>query len=1297
MAIMISSLDQSNPLHLHPNDFNCASIVNIKLTGVENYRVWASAVKLALQIKNKMGFLTGSCLRSDYVASRPLLEQWDRCNAVVLNWILSSLSQEVYLGHVFSDNAASVWNELKETYDRIDGSIVFNMLQKINSFKQGGLPVSEYYHKLNSLWREFDILTKLPDCTCEARAEIIDHGKLMRLMQFLMGLDDVYQPIRSSILTREILPEAKDAFLIISREESHRGIPASSVKSENASSVKSEKPQVSAFVSRFNNNNKKRNTGFWSNGNNGTFGNKGNYDSLLCKNCGLKGHTVDRCFELIGYPPGFKRNLNLKPPNNNNRNSNANTRGGFVSNADGKISVSPVSLSNEQMLKLMSLLNDKSSTTANANMAVVLDYTVSLLSVNKLIKNSKLNVSFDESNCYIQDLKKGKVLGTGSEFAGLYLFDEKYNASSTPYKSEYFACYVSKDIWHNRLGHLANQVLNLLKGSLNLNHIKHDLPCEVCHKAKQSREPFPLSETKSTIFGQLIHLDVWGPYKVVSREGFRYFLSIVDDYSRSVWVYMLKTKDEVFQMFVSFYKLVLTQFDKKVKIVRSDNGTEFINHKMSDFFNEMGILHQTTCAYTPQHNGIAERKHRHLLNVARSLMFQGGIPLKFWSDCVLTAVYLINRLPSSVLNDKSPFSIVYNREPNLSHLRSFGCLCYATIVKESDKFSNKFIFFDNFESQIASKVSSLNDDDEGSPSGRDDRLHQTNPVSDNQSGSDAMLHQPGDDIVSPQPGYDELQSATPVDETNSSEGNVGINPEVLVFQNILENQNEEVNLRRSFRTSKLPTRLNDYVLNNTVRHGLNKYVNHSMLSAENCAFVSSLNKSCEPSSFEEASKDVNWINAMNNEMHALYENNTWELVDLPYGRKPIGSRWVYKIKYMSTGEIERYKARVVAKGYNQKEGIDYEETFSPVVKMSTVRCLIDLAVQRDWKLYQMDVNNAFLYGDLYEDVYMIPPPGFMDKNDNRVCKLKRSLYGLKQAPRQWNHKLYDTLLEAGFEQSKNDHSLYIKNDNNVSLFLLVYVDDLVITGNSEVEIHKFKTFLNKKFKMKDLGELKYFLGIEVLKTKTGLCLNQRKYCLELLHVFGLLACKPVLTPLPENIVLAHKETKDDKYLKNITSYQKLVVAYSDSDWAKCPMTRRYVSGYYVFVNKNLVSWKSKKQPTLSKSSAEAEYRAMAATTCEAMWIVKILKDLGLKDLLPVEFHCDNKAAIQIATNLVMHEKTKHFDLDVHFVREKVASGLIKTVKVDTKCQVADIFTKALGSFQHNVLVKSLRMINMFQL
>ncbi|GKC17606.1 ribonuclease H-like domain-containing protein, partial [Tanacetum coccineum] len=309
----------------------------------------------------------------------------------------------------------------------------------------------------------------------------------------------------------------------------------------------------------------------------------------------------------------------------------------------------------------------------------------------------------------------------------------------------------------------------------------------------------------------------------------------------------------------------------------------------------------------------------------------------------------------------------------------------------------------------------------------------------------------------------------------------------------------------------------------------------------------------EPSSFEEASKDPNWICAMNDEMNALYENDTWTLADLPYGRKPIEKR------------------------------IDCEETFSLVIKMGTVRCLLSLAVQKDWDIFQMDVNNAFLYGDLNEEAH-----------------------------RQWNHKLSEALRENGFEQSKNDQSLFFKSNEKFSLFLLVYVDDIIIT---------------------------------VLKVKNGLCLSQRKYCLELLHEFGLLACRPVLTPLLENIILAHKESEKDKFLHmhaplkshfdialRLLKYLKLapgngiqylkrqnvfdIKAFSDSDWAKCPVTRR-------------------------------NYRSMAAATCEIIWIVKVMKDLNIGNLLPAELHFDNKSAIQIAANPVMHEKTKHFDLDVH--------------------------------------------------
>lgn len=201
--VLIGSLDLGNPLYLHPSDTTGNSLISVKLVGTENYRIWSSAMKLALQTKNKVGFINGSCVKTAYANSDVLSQQWDRCNAVVLSWILGSVSEELYLGQVFSESLAVVWTELKETYDKVDGSIVYNLLHKIHSIKQGGSSVSDYYHRINSLWREFDTLTKLPNCTCDASAELLSHNSLLKLMQFLMGLDDVYQPIRSTLLTRD--------------------------------------------------------------------------------------------------------------------------------------------------------------------------------------------------------------------------------------------------------------------------------------------------------------------------------------------------------------------------------------------------------------------------------------------------------------------------------------------------------------------------------------------------------------------------------------------------------------------------------------------------------------------------------------------------------------------------------------------------------------------------------------------------------------------------------------------------------------------------------------------------------------------------------------------------------------------------------------------------------------------------------------------------------------------------------------------------------------------------------------
>nr|GEY60429.1 putative reverse transcriptase, RNA-dependent DNA polymerase, Gag-polypeptide of LTR copia-type [Tanacetum cinerariifolium] len=748
--------------------------------------------------------------------------------------------------------------------------------------------------------------------------------------------------------------------------------------------VKTEKAHAFAFVSKQSDMNRSRNNNWSNNGNNV---NRGVYDSLLCKNCGLKGHTIDRCFELIGYPPGFKRNPNLKPnTNGNSKNNSGDFRKGSSNNSESKTSGN-VSFTNEQFMKLMSLLNDKGSSAGQSNMA----------GANQHMTNSIKDMG----------LKNGRVLGTGSEFGGLYLFDKEYNKST----------------------------------------IANNSPCEVCHKAKQTRDSFPLSENKSPVFGLLMHLDVWGPYKVISMEGFRYFLTIVDDYSsdkKAYKLFSLGNRNVLYSRDVKFYETIFP-------------------YKMS--------------------------------------------------------------VQLDVEQDVS--------ESEVTNLKFFDC------VKSDPK----------------PKASISPDDDEEGSSCRDGSIYQSSPShSLDQPEVDEQIPTSGSGPDLQGSGNDGLITATPIDENT-----------------------KEVNPKKSSRTTNLPAKFNEYVLDNKVKYGHNRYTNHTYLDSQSRSFTSNLNKTLEPSSFEEASKDPNWISAMNDEMNALYENDTWYLVDLSFGRKPIRSKWVFKIKYKSDGEVDRFKARLVAKGFRQKEGLDYEKTFSPVVKMGNVRCLLSLAVQNEWDIYQMDINNAFLYGDLIEEVYMLPTPGFFDPSDKRHM----------HAP--------------------------LKSHFDIALRLL--------------------KFLN----------LALGFGVQFVKRQSGFDIK----------------------------------------------------AFSNSDWAKCPITRRSVSGYCVFVNGCLVFWQSKKQVTLSRSLAEAEYRSMAAATCEIMWIVKIISDLNIRNLLPAELYCYNKAAIQIAANPVMYEKTKHFDLDVHFIREKVCTGLIKTVKVESKDNVADILTKALGSFQHDFLTKKFGMINLF--
>lgn len=530
------------------------------------------------------------------------------------------------------------------------------------------------------------------------------------------------------------------------------------------------------------------------------------------------------------------------------------------------------------------------------------------------------------------------------------------------------------------------------------------------------------------------------------------------------------------------------------------------------------------------------------------------------------------------------------------------------------------------------------------------------------------------------------------------------------------------------------------------------HVPATLISSSHSAFLTEISSEKEPVYYYQACQSKEWVDAMNAELKALEDNQTWELMALPPGKKAIGCKWVYKIKRNPDGSIERYKARLVAKGFNQVEGVDYFDSFSPVAKLVTVRMLITIATMHGWELHQLDVNNAFLHGYLNDEVYMKVPQGYQGSTDGQVCKLKCSLYGLKQASREWNNELRFTLYNFGLTQSQYDHCLFTMNVDDGFLAMIVYVDDVLITGSSSVLIQKLKHFLDDKFTIKDLHLAKFFLGVEITRDPKGTSLCQRKYILDILADVGMQGCKPAPTPLPHGVSLFAEDgvlldtpdqfrrligrllylsmTRPDvtyavqqlsqfvqaprsshweaamhvlRYLKGTPSLglyypasnSSVLSAFSDADWAACKDTRRSITGYCVFLGCSLIAWKSKKQTTVSRSSAEAEYRALASTACELRWVKNIISDFQVTVPLPIDLHCDNRAAIHITANPVFHERTKHLEIDCHIVCDLYKAGFLLPLFVRSKSNLADFFMKTLTGSSFTMFISKLGMADAY--
>ncbi|EOY03489.1 Cysteine-rich RLK (RECEPTOR-like protein kinase) 8 [Theobroma cacao] len=715
-----------------------------------------------------------------------------------------------------------------------------------------------------------------------------------------------------------------------------------------------------------------------------------------------------------------------------------------------------------------------------------------------------------------------------------------------------------------------------------------------------------------------------------------------------------------------------------IKCIRSDNGKEF---RLSDFFNSTGIIHQLSCTETPQQNGVVERKHQHLFNVARALLHQSSLPIKFWGDAVLTVAHIINRTPSKLLHNKSPYECLYHKSPCYDYFKVFGSLCYvSTLESHRTKFAKK-----------ASKCVFI-----GYPNGTK--------------------------------GFKSTKSAI---GSSAFPKTVGMHDPTLYYFFFFY-----FNSANSARLTSLSTELPISQLPSTSDIASTLYTHISLSNSPLLDYISSVSQYASNSGSNlKRSTRIKHKDAMTAELIALEENGTWSIVPLPSNSHAIGCKWVYKIKMNTDGSVDKYKARLVEKGYNQREGFDYQETFNPVAKQSTVRVFMALAASQEWQLSQLDINNAFLNGHLEETMYMQLPQGFSVKREYQhtkpsiklVCKLHKSLNGLKQASRQWNSKFTATLLEYGFKQSMSDYSLFtLVTNKGEFVALLVYVDDILLGSNSIQAICDVKAYLSSKYKLKDLGLVKYFLGLEVASSSEGISLCQIKYMLDLLKEFSLLGAKPITTLIDYNHELK-KKTKADKGVDS-TGYKQLIgklfyltftrpdisyaiqtlsqfmdnhieehqvaahrvlkylkgsprqgilmkfvsdlkrTAYYDSDWARCPDTRKSV---------------------VARSSTEAEYRAMASTICEVMWLKSLLTNFGISQDTPIKLYCDNQSAIHMSKNPIFHKRTKHIEIDCHVIREKV----VEPTHVSTIDQIAYLFTKALQPKQFYRLLGKMHVNN----
>ncbi|KAJ9557729.1 hypothetical protein OSB04_012343 [Centaurea solstitialis] len=996
-----------------------------------------------------------------------------------------------------------------------------------------------------------------------------------------------------------------------------------------------------------------------------------------------------------------------------------------------------------------------------------------LLSISQLCdKNHK--VSFSKKKCKVKNIRKEVIL-TGVRHADIYIIN--MNTSTDNF------CFVSRAssdtnwLWHKRLSHLNFKTLN----QLCINNLVIVLPdfrytkvslCSACEKGKQTGASFKSKQISSISSPlQLLHMDLFGPVNVQSIAGKKYTLVIVDEYSRYTWVFFLRSKSDAPEEIILFVRKMERLNNLTVRSIRSDHGTEFKNSTLETFFDQKGISQNFSSVRTPQQNGVAERRNRTLIEAARSMLSEANLATQFWAEVVNTACYTQNRSLIVKRFRRTPYELFRNRKPSIEHLHIFGCVCYILNNKDNlgkfDSKSDDGIFLGY--SSISKTYRVFNK--------RRQAIEETIHVKFDESGptfphphenseinqwADSFFQVPEPPIVDPTPqnlpdGFEEdppipptdihippLINATPITQITPTEPDQPTNSEDLSQTTVSEptptnllpdpSVNEASTLGQVYQPPALRWTKDhpiDQVLGNP-----SSGIKTRRQSGNICLYVNFISEN-EPKEIDDALRDPAWVSAMQEELAEFIRNNVWLLVPRPRKRTIIGSKWIFRNKLDEIGTIIRNKARLVAQGYRQEEGIDYDETFAPVARLEAIRLFLAFAAHMNFKVYQMDIKNAFLNGKLNEEVYVAQPPGFVDpKFPDHVYKLNKALYGLKQAPRAWYDTLSTFLLSKGFVRGKIDSTLFLKKYPKHILLVQIYVDDIIFGSTNPKLCEKFELLMKSEYKMSMMGELTFFLGLQIKQSEKGIFINQGKYVHEMLKKFDLTSCTPMKTPMAPPLSL-DKDSKGKPV--DVTLYRGMIgsllyltasrpdIMYSTCLCARyqaepkeshltavkrifrylkgtpnlglwyskdlgCKIDRKSTTGGCHLLGGKLVSWTSKKQNSVSTSTAEAEYVAAGICCAQVVWLRNQLQAYDIQ-LSKIPIYCDNTSAIAIANNPVLHSKTKHIEVRYHFIRDHVMNGDVELHFVPTEYQLADLFTKPLDVTRFNMLISELGMLN----